>query len=108
MRSFSKILGGHSSRIQAYAAPSLKEPLIIAKESEEFVEQGFKAIKLRLGLGVERDIEIVKAARTAAGDGIQLMIDPNMAYSFRTAVEMGKIFDDYGVLGIGLHVSVYW
>ena len=92
-----KILGGHSGRIQAYAAPSLKEPHVIARECEEFVEQGFKAIKLRVGVGVEKDIEIVEAARAAVGDEIQLMVDPNMAYSFRTAVEMGKVFEDYDV-----------
>ena len=92
-----QLLGGYQNRIKAYFAPSLKEATVIAREVEEAVEKGFKAIKLRTGLGVAEDLEIVRSARRVAGDGVDLLVDANMAYDYKTAVDMAKRFSDYNI-----------
>ena len=92
-----KVLGGYQDRIKAYFAPSLKEASVISKEVEAAVEDGFKAIKLRVGLGMDEDLEIVRSARQVAGDGVDLMVDANMAYDNKTALEMAKRFSDFDI-----------
>ena len=89
-----KLLGGYNTKVRSYAAPSLKEPSRIAKECEEAIERGFTAIKLRVGLGKEKDAEIVQIARKTVGENIDLMVDANMAYDFRTAIEMAERFKE--------------
>lgn len=92
-----KILGGYKDSVRAYAAPSLKEPKIIRKECKEFVEQGYTAIKLRTGLGLDKDLEIVKGVREEVGNGVELFVDGNMAYDHNQAVEMAKRYSRYEV-----------
>lgn len=93
-----KLLGGYNTIVRAYAAFSLKEPPKIAKECEEAITRGFTAIKLRVGLGQKKDMRIVQIARKAVGENVDLMVDANMAYDFRTSVGMAKRFEQYNIL----------
>jgi L-alanine-DL-glutamate epimerase-like enolase superfamily enzyme len=92
-----KLLGGFKDKVRCYAAPSLKEPAIIKKECEKFVSEGFTAIKLRTGLGFDKDLDIVKSVREAVGKNIELMVDANMAYDHNKAVEMAKRLTRYDI-----------
>ncbi|MGC5371946.1 enolase C-terminal domain-like protein, partial [Klebsiella pneumoniae] len=48
------------------------------EEAQGYVKAGFKAIKMKIGLGsIERDIERVAAVRKAIGPDIRLMVDAN-------------------------------
>src|SRR4029077_11823501 len=42
---------------------------------------GFRILKVKGGLGVERDLARIAAVREAAGDKITLRVDPNQAWS---------------------------
>jgi len=92
-----RLLGGYNTKIRAYAAPSLKEPKDISRECEEALRKGFTAIKLRTGLGLKKDIEIVRRARKVVGENTNLMVDANMAYTFKEAVEMARNFEEYNI-----------
>ncbi|MEM3384235.1 MAG: mandelate racemase/muconate lactonizing enzyme family protein [Nitrososphaeria archaeon] len=92
-----KLLGGFKDKVRCYAAPSLKEPKIIKKECEKFVEEGFTAIKLRTGLGFDEDLAIVKSVRAVVGKDVELMVDANMAYDHNKAIEMSKRLLRYDV-----------
>jgi L-alanine-DL-glutamate epimerase-like enolase superfamily enzyme len=92
-----RLLGGFQQSIRAYWAPCLKPAKVIAKECEGAVKAGFSAIKLRVGLGLEEDLKIVKTVRKAVGDEVDLMVDANMAYDYRTAVRMAEEFLAFGV-----------
>jgi D-galactarolactone cycloisomerase len=98
-----KLLGGcHRDRVKAYATGmyrrrSADSPEILAQEAAGYVEQGFLAVKMKVGLGVERDLENVKAVRNAIGDHILLMVDANHAYDARSAITLGKKMEEYGV-----------
>jgi D-galactarolactone cycloisomerase len=61
----------------------------VVEETEEALRKGYRGIKLKLGrgsrwmdkdAGLQRDIEVVKAVRAAAGRGVRLMGDPNDGY----------------------------
>jgi L-alanine-DL-glutamate epimerase-like enolase superfamily enzyme len=92
-----RLLGSTKTKVRAYYAPSLKQPVEIAAEAESAAAQGFTAMKLRVGLGLATDRAIVSEVRKAVGDGMELMVDANMAYDRRTALEMAKAFEQWGV-----------
>jgi L-alanine-DL-glutamate epimerase-like enolase superfamily enzyme len=92
-----RLLGGSQRSIPAYWAPCLKPARVIAKECEGAVKAGFSAIKLRVGLGLEEDLKIVKSVRRVVGEKVTLMVDANSAYDYRTAVAMAERFLDLGV-----------
>ena len=88
------LLGGKKShKIMPYATglyytrtSDLKSKLV--NEAEVYAKQGFKAIKMKVGLGVEQDVEYVKAVRDAIGPEIKLMVDSNHAFSLKEALEV--------------------
>jgi L-alanine-DL-glutamate epimerase-like enolase superfamily enzyme len=92
-----RLLGAHRTQVPAYSAPSLKPASVVARESEKAASQGFQAIKLRAGLGLDEDLKIVRAARKAAGDKVVLTIDPNMAYDLPTAIQMARKFEEFNL-----------
>lgn len=98
-----KLLGGcRRGKIKAYATGLYRQfskdsPEILAEEATSYVNQGFLAVKMKVGFGIDRDIENVKAVRNAIGDDIMLMVDANHAYDARGAIMLGKKMEEYGI-----------
>lgn len=98
-----KLLGGaFRSEVAAYATGLyLKEaediPKALAREAECHVEAGFKAIKMKIGYGYERDVPYVKAVRDAIGPGAALMVDANHAYDASTAIKVGRSLEAFEI-----------
>ena len=83
-----KLLGGASKRIPAYAggvALGWQEPAALVDEAAAHVQAGYKAVKLRLGDTVERDVARVAAVRKAFGESIEILTDVNAAYTLADA-----------------------
>jgi D-galactarolactone cycloisomerase len=78
-----KLLGGTRKAVPAYAGGvSLgyqPEAELIA-EARKSVDQGYRAIKLRLGDTAKNDIQRLKAARKAFGDDLVILTDANIGY----------------------------
>jgi len=62
----------------------------LADEAETYKQQGFTAVKMKVGLGVDQDVRNVRAAREAIGPDVALMIDANHAFSFREALRLAE------------------
>lgn len=62
-----------------------------------YVDMGFKALKMKVGLGIEKDIELVKTIRETIGDEMELMIDSNHAYNLREAIELSNAVEQYNI-----------
>ena len=99
----STLLGGaHRDKIKPYATglyfTSHTDP---SKEFEEevnkYISQGFKAIKMKVGLGVEEDYKNVKKVKDIIGDDIELMIDANHAYNLREAVSLSRKLEPFNI-----------
>jgi D-galactarolactone cycloisomerase len=59
-------------------------------EASMLVNQGFRALKMRIGrYSVAREAKVAAAIREAVGPEIRLMADGNAAYTMATAVQMG-------------------
>ncbi|WP_139957308.1 mandelate racemase/muconate lactonizing enzyme family protein [Flavicella sediminum] len=99
----STLLGGaHRKQIQPYATglyyTDPKNPSRdFVEEAKLYVSQGFKAMKMKVGLGIETDVKFVKLIRETIGPDIKLMVDSNHAYTFREAVELARKIEKYDI-----------
>lgn len=77
-----KLLGGRSNKIDVYVSTGeMVAAETRAKQAVQFVEKGFKAMKIRFHHDdVNEDIKIVKAIRNAVGDKIEIMVDANQGW----------------------------
>ncbi|ADV47759.1 mandelate racemase/muconate lactonizing enzyme family protein [Cellulophaga sp. E16_2] len=74
---------------------NLEQSLIA--EALLYKSQGFKAIKMKVGLSVNEDIKYVGAIRKAIGPNVRLMIDSNHAYSYKEAIELARKVEKYDI-----------
>lgn len=87
-----KMLGGDSPRVRVYA--SGLNPTNPQRLAAEKLAQGYRAFKLKVGFGLERDLANLRALRQVVGDA-PLMIDANQAWDVSTAVEMANAFESF-------------
>ena len=79
-----ELLGGSRRRIPAYAggiSMGFQPAGALAEEAQEYVAQGYKAVKLRLGDTAKNDIERVRKVRAVLGDDIDILTDANTGYT---------------------------
>jgi mandelate racemase len=97
------LLGGRPARIPAYNSNGLgiMPPDEAAAEAIELLDEGFRAVKLRLGrpAGAE-DLAAARAVRDAIGGDVTLMADFNQRLSVQEAIARGRVLDGEGLAWI--------
>jgi L-alanine-DL-glutamate epimerase-like enolase superfamily enzyme len=95
-----RALGQMRDRVPAYgsgrASPTLP-PDDLVRFSSEYVDAGFRAVKIRVGREPARDVERIKAVRDAVGDDIRIMCDANERLDLPTALWLGPRLADLGI-----------
>lgn len=99
-----KLLGGsHVSKVRAYASALMPETTDMVKSMvEEYVSQGYKAIKFGwgpLGYDVNKDIKLISTAKKTAGDHVDIMIDIGKRYQLKPALRVAKAMEQ---------LDIYW
>ncbi|RPJ22386.1 MAG: mandelate racemase/muconate lactonizing enzyme family protein, partial [Planctomycetaceae bacterium] len=94
-----RILGSYGrTTLPVYASSLLFKPTeVLVREAEELAAQGYGAMKLKIGQGVEPDMRNVREIRRALGDGVKLMVDANCAFDTLTALQLGRQLEAAGV-----------
>jgi L-alanine-DL-glutamate epimerase-like enolase superfamily enzyme len=94
-----QLLGGFNRRrIEAYASSVGVDSLEnMVADATSVAGRGFTAIKIKIGLGVRRDTEIVTAIRQAVGDDIDLMVDANCKYRYADAARLARRLEELNV-----------
>ena len=77
------------------AGPGLARRL--ADEAEGYASQGFTAMKMKVGLGLEADSDNVQAVRQAIGPGVALMVDANHAYARSEALALARRIEQHNI-----------
>jgi len=88
-----RLLGGSFlDRIPVYATGLMieEEPRAILDQAEEYYDQGFRAMKLKIGQDEAQDLETVRNLRRALGPEVKIMVDANGAYDSSTALRIGR------------------
>jgi len=93
-----KLLGGRKKEVRCYASVLRgykAKPAV--KTVENAVNQGFKAVKLRIGEGIDEDEEVIREVRNAFPN-IEIMVDANSAYqSVNEALKIAKVCEKYNI-----------
>jgi D-galactarolactone cycloisomerase len=92
----STLLGGRfREHVHAYATGGFRvesgdRAAEMAAETSAYVREGFHAVKIKIGFGVEEDMHVIGAVREAIGAETRLMIDANHGYDVLEAIELGR------------------
>jgi D-galactarolactone cycloisomerase len=96
-----ELLGGKfRTRVEAYATGFYRikgqgEAPRLAQEAEGHVAKGFRALKIKLGFGIDDDLAVMRAIRETAGKQ-EVMIDTNHAYGVADAIRLGRELEAMG------------
>lgn len=85
-----KLLGGYRDRMATSITVGILPVAETVRKSQEYVQKGFRAIKLKGGKSVDEDVERIIKVREAVGGGIELRFDANQGYSIEEAVRFAK------------------
>jgi L-alanine-DL-glutamate epimerase-like enolase superfamily enzyme len=93
------LLGRARDDLLVYASGGFtsRGPAELERELSEYREQGFRAVKMKVGRDVHTDRERVRAARATLGAHIDLMVDANGAYLPAFAVDRARDFSEMQV-----------
>ena len=101
-----RLLGGaFRRRIPVYASAvrglgseaTSEEWKSLEQEARSFLEQGFTAMKMAGGHGVEADLVSARRVREIIGDEIELYVDAAERYSVPQAVQLARALEPLGV-----------
>ena len=102
-----KMIGGaHRDKVEVYGYGMMLRPENInslisrfKEESAEIKEMGFKALKMKVGVGPKDDIKLIEAVRGEIGDNFRFMVDANHGYTTHDALYVGRAMEEF---------SPYW
>jgi mandelate racemase len=96
-----ELLGSERRPIPAYASLKAMGRERVAEEARGAIGSGFGAVKARIGHpAADRDVEVVRAVRSAIGESVDLMVDYNQVLSVPDAVSRAHALDDEGLYWI--------
>ena len=104
-RPIHKLIGGaHRTEVQAYATglyfidmDRLVEEAV--EEAEKYATMGFRAIKMKIGLGDPAlDLRRVAAVRRAIGPEVKLAVDANHCFTVPQAIRLGRDMEDLDLM----------
>ena len=97
-----RLLGGrHRDRVPVYGYGMMLKREDLAshvsrfrREAAAIKDAGFKAIKMKVGLGVKDDVKLAEAVREGVGDDYPFMVDANHCYTVDDALIVGRALDE--------------
>ncbi|HIN27834.1 TPA: mandelate racemase/muconate lactonizing enzyme family protein [Candidatus Poribacteria bacterium] len=93
-----ELLGGERKTCPAYASGLLwKEVEKLAEEAGQYIEKGFRRVKMRLARSEEYDTSAILAVRKAIGMDHDVIVDASMRYHFELACRMGDFLKEQKV-----------
>jgi len=98
-----KLIGGaHRDRIEVYGYGMMLRPesadSLVARFTDEAAaikEMGFRATKMKIGIGPKDDVRLIEAVRRGVGDGYRFMVDANHAYTTHDAFYVGRAMEEF-------------
>jgi L-alanine-DL-glutamate epimerase-like enolase superfamily enzyme len=101
-----RLLGGRTKkRIPVYASRLYSMPLEeLRREAQRYLDQGYKAMKLRFGWGpvdgaegMQKNVALVRTVREVIGEGVDLMADAYMGWTLDYAKRMLPLLEPFGL-----------
>lgn len=90
-----RLLGGDRTDLETDITVDLDEPQVMAKRAKEFVERGFRTIKVKVGQSPQLDEARISAIRESIGEGPAIRIDANQGWTVPQAIEALRRLEKY-------------
>lgn len=85
---FEYLGGTRAKQLETDITVGIGDPEEMAAQASEFVAQGFRIIKVKLGKDADTDIERIRQIRASVPAEIVLRIDANQGWDFESAVKV--------------------
>src|SRR6056297_2967613 len=85
-----KILGGYRNTLTSDLSISVNSPAEMKEDALKSVNNGYQVLKLKVGKGIEKDLNRVRAVREAVGDKIKIRLDANQGWKAKEAIYIIK------------------
>src|SRR6476620_1818129 len=101
-----RLLGGRTKpSIPVYASRLYSQPLDdLAAETKKYKDAGYTAMKMRFGwgpadgaAGMQKNVDLLRTVREAAGDGIDVMADAYMGWNLEYARRMIPLLEPFNL-----------
>lgn len=93
-----RLLGGVEKQVPAYGAVGYDGVERSARVAEDWAKRGFTGIKAKIGYpDVREDVAVIRAMRSAVGDGVAIMVDYNQSLTPGEAVQRMRVLDGEGL-----------
>ena len=93
------LIGGQfHNEFEMVGGMGIFEPEEMAQKAVEFVNQGHKTLKIKIGdYDLDKDVERVRSVREAVGDSIKIRVDANAWYSRADAMRVIRRIEKYNL-----------
>ena len=82
-----RLIGGKSHRkLDIPQVISILSPKEMAKKAKEYVDQGFKHVKIKVGTDPDTDIKRIRMVREVLPNDVQLRVDANQGWTVNEAI----------------------
>jgi L-alanine-DL-glutamate epimerase-like enolase superfamily enzyme len=91
------LLGKFRETFETDKTVFIDTPQAMAETAREYVRQGFRVIKIKVGESPEKDVERLRVVREAVGNDIAIRIDANQGWSPSDAVRSLHAIEKYQI-----------
>ncbi len=95
-----RMWGAVTDRVDTYASAGfwLSDPVeVLAAEARRFTDQGYRAVKVRVGHDLATDLERIKVVRSELGADVAMYSDANQGFEPKEAIRRGLALAEAGV-----------
>jgi L-alanine-DL-glutamate epimerase-like enolase superfamily enzyme len=99
------LTGGYRTEVLTDMTLSIKPPKAMVRDAVKAVRNGFKALKVKVGVNPNEDFERIKEIRNEIGSEIQLRIDANQGWMPKQAIEILNKMEQFDIQFVEQPVS---
>jgi len=94
-----KLLGGMGrTEVDAYASSIMHSDIAtMEKTANDLLGMGFRAVKLKIGMGLEEDVKRAKILRRILGDDVKIGVDATWFYKLPDAIRLAKRLEEIDI-----------
>ena len=95
-----QLLGGaFRDPVPAYSSSVYwSTPEHAVEQAQAFLDKGFKAFKVKVGLDVDNDVASLRAIREHVGPDVDILVDANQCYTRHLALKVGRVLEELDVV----------
>ena len=82
------LMGGYRTKVFTDITLGIKSPKEMVEDAVKAVNNGFKALKVKVGVDPVGDVQRIRQIRTAVGDEIEIRIDANQGWTAEQAIQI--------------------